>query len=330
MRRNSNIIGPKQTTSTTDASGIFDTFDQFNLIKSDAWPYTRKVTLSESSTSVNETDNNTLTITVNTEGFDIITLYWTINQVSGTIIADDFTQGLSGSFSLSGTLSSSTGSINLTVKADGSPDGEDVFNVQVRTGSTSGPIIATSQNITISDTSTEGVPLSCSFRENRNGATIGSVNVYVVDSSGNIQGSAIYSASGNTGDVWSLRTTSSPVITSQFRIAWHYVSSSSFTGDYAIDSVTINGTTYNFDSSSDGFITTSGVNTASSTVALNNAITVPTSTGAALGRWNRHSGATTSSNTGPSSAFSGSFYLYAETTSPNFSNVSMWLFSPLI
>lgn len=156
MLRNGNIIGPKQKFSTSATGGIYDTFDQYNARLDGIWPYTPKVSLSESATSVNETDNNTLTITVDTEGFDDgTTLYWTINQVSGTVIADDFDEGLSGSFALSGDPSSSTGSIDLTIASDGTPDGTDVFNVQVRTGSTNGPIIAISQNITISDTSTE-------------------------------------------------------------------------------------------------------------------------------------------------------------------------------
>jgi hypothetical protein len=55
-----------------------------------------------------------------------------------------------------------------------------------------------------------------------------------------------------------------------------------------------------------------------------------TTTGASLSRWNRNSGSTPSSATGPAGAQSGSFYLYTETSTPNFSNVNMWLFSPEI
>lgn len=155
MRRNANIIGPLQSTSIVAAGGTYDTYDQYNAKVNDAWPYTPKVTsLVESSTSINEGD--TLTITVNTEGFgDSTTLYWTVNQVSGTVIAGDFIDGFTGSFTLSGDATSATGDISIIVSPDGTPDGTDVFNVQVRTGSTSGDIIATSQNITINDTSTE-------------------------------------------------------------------------------------------------------------------------------------------------------------------------------
>ena len=174
-------------------------------------------------------------------------------------------------------------------------------------------------------------PLSLSFYESRFGATIGTVNVYVVDASGNIQGSAVYSASGDLGTTsWFLRTAATPNVSGSFRIAWHYVSGTSFTGDYAIDTVTLQGNTYNFDSTDNEFLTTSGVNTSSSVTALANSTSVPAATSSSLGRWNRHNGPTTSSNTGPTGAQSVSFYLYAETSSPNYSNVNMWLFSPVI
>lgn len=172
--------------------------------------------------------------------------------------------------------------------------------------------------------------LSLTFYENRNGAEIGSVDVYVVDTEGNIQGSSAYSASGDLGDVWNLRTAAAIGVPDTFRVAWHYVSGNSFTGDYAIDTVNLQGQSFNFDSDNDGFITTSGLDTTSSTSALSNAISVPTTTSPTLGQWNRNSGGTSSSSTGPSGAESGSFYLYTETTSPNNSPVNFWLFSPEI
>lgn len=178
---------------------------------------------------------------------------------------------------------------------------------------------------------TTGPQLSMTFYENRFGATIGTINVYVVDTSGVIQGSAIYSASGGLGvQTWFLRTPTSVSVSGTFRIAWHYVSGTSFTGDYAVDTVTIQGTTYNFDAGTDGFLTSSGINTTSSSAALSNAISPPTATNAVFGRWNRDIGSTPSSGTGPAGAQSGSYYLYAETTDPNFPNVNMWLFSPEI
>jgi hypothetical protein len=183
-----------------------------------------------------------------------------------------------------------------------------------------------------------GVPLSLSFYESRYGSNIGTIDVYVIDTSGNIQGSSVYSASGNLGSsAWNLRTASTPNVSGSFQIAWHYVSGASFRGDYAIDTVSLQGNTYNFDSTSSsvfstsqGFGTTSGVNTSNSVTAYQNAVFVPTATSVTLGRWNRDTGTTPSSSTGPSSAHSGTHFLYAETSSSNSGNRNMWLFSPII
>jgi hypothetical protein len=185
-----------------------------------------------------------------------------------------------------------------------------------------------------------GVPLSLSFYESRYGSNIGTIDVYVIDTSGNIQGSSVYSASGNLGySAWQLRTAATPNVSGSFQIAWHYVSGASFRGDYAIDTVSLQGNTYNFDSTSSsvfstsqGFGTTSGVNTSNSVTAYQNAVFVPTATSVTLGRWNRDTGTTPSSSTGPSSAHSGTHFLYAETSSSNSSStgVNMWLFSPII
>lgn len=77
------------------------------------------------------------------------TLYWTINSVSGTVNASDFNEGVSGSFVISG----NTGSVVLNVSNDATTEGSETFEFQVRTGSTAGPIVATSSVITVGDTS---------------------------------------------------------------------------------------------------------------------------------------------------------------------------------
>ena len=173
-------------------------------------------------------------------------------------------------------------------------------------------------------------PLSLTFYESRYGVNIGTINVYVVDTSGNIQGSAVYSASGNLGKpAWNLRTAATPDVSGDFRIAWHYVSGTNFRGDYAIDTVSLQGNSYNFDASNDSFVCSTS-DTSSSTTAFSGSASVATAT--TNGRWNRDSGGTGSSATGPSSAQSGSFYLYCETTSngTGYPNKNFWLFSPVI
>jgi hypothetical protein len=79
------------------------------------------------------------------------TLYWDLNQVSGTINASDFVgAATTGSFTTNG---SGVGSITLTLSNDLTTEGTDSFQLQVRTGSTNGSISTTSSTITINDTS---------------------------------------------------------------------------------------------------------------------------------------------------------------------------------
>jgi|TARA_R110000851_G_scaffold251910_2_gene404391 hypothetical protein len=176
------------------------------------------------------------------------------------------------------------------------------------------------------------VTLDLTFYESAYGATMGPTNVYVVDSSGAIQGAAVYSrAAGDSGTPdWSLVTAATPVISGTFRIAWYYVSGSAVTGDYAIDTVTIQGVEYNFDTDNNGFVTTSGTKETDSQAALSSAISVPTSTDAAQSRWNRNTLGTPTNSTGPDGAQGGSHYLYTEASSMNQGNDPFWLFSPEI
>lgn len=106
--------------------------------------------ISPSTTSVNEGSSVTFTVTtVNAQ--PSLTLYWTLNTISGTINASDFSGGTtSGSF----TTTNSSGSVTITLTSDGQTEGTESFQFQVRTGSTSGPVVATSETITINDTST--------------------------------------------------------------------------------------------------------------------------------------------------------------------------------
>jgi len=155
MRRNSGIIGTSKRASPEIATGTFDLFDQYNIKYENRWPFTPSASISLSTTSLNETTNRTLTATVTTQGYPTgTTLFWTVNQVSGTVVSGDFTSGFTGSFSISGTVIQASGTLTIVVASDGVADGTDVFNVQIRTGSIGGPIVATSQNITIEDTST--------------------------------------------------------------------------------------------------------------------------------------------------------------------------------
>jgi hypothetical protein len=101
-----------------------------------------------STTSINE--GSPITFNVESNQF-ASTLYWTINAVSGTVDVYDFGGATSGSFSTNG---AGSGSVALTLANDATVEGTESFQLQVRTGSTSGTIIATSSTVTVNDTST--------------------------------------------------------------------------------------------------------------------------------------------------------------------------------
>ena len=105
--------------------------------------------ITESTATVNEGDTVTFTITT-TNVSDGTTLYYSINPVSGTINASDFTSGsLTGSF----TINSNSGSVALTLVNDSSTEGTESFQLQVRTDSTSGTIQVTSNTVSVTDSS---------------------------------------------------------------------------------------------------------------------------------------------------------------------------------
>ena len=102
--------------------------------------------ISPSSSAVNEGD--TITYTITTVGVaDGTTLYWTN---SGTTVGADFTgTANSGSF----TVNSGTATFTRVLANDYLTEGTETVIVDIRTGSTSGPIVATSGTVSVADTS---------------------------------------------------------------------------------------------------------------------------------------------------------------------------------
>jgi hypothetical protein len=93
-------------------------------------------------TSVNE--GSSLTFYVATRNITLTTLYWTI--LNGTTTNARFS-ATSGSFG----LSNNAGNFTVSAIADYITEGPTTFQVQIRTGSTSGPVVATSTAVTIND-----------------------------------------------------------------------------------------------------------------------------------------------------------------------------------
>jgi hypothetical protein len=100
--------------------------------------------------SINEGSAGSFTVAnVGADG----TYFFTV--LNGTTVNADFS-AVSGSFLVSGStggVDNGTGSFNITPTADRVTEGSQTFQVQVRSGSTSGPVIITSASVTINDIS---------------------------------------------------------------------------------------------------------------------------------------------------------------------------------
>lgn len=152
MKRNSGIIGTKQTVTSNAANGIFDTFDQFRNYSN--WPTTvvapTYVSLSTNSGTVLE--NSIVNLSFTTTGITVnTTLYWTI--LHGTSTSADFVLP-AGGFTTSGSFTQSasnqqgfftynTGFIGNTGKT------AKTYQIQIRTNSIAGPVVYTSGVFTI-------------------------------------------------------------------------------------------------------------------------------------------------------------------------------------
>jgi hypothetical protein len=172
MKRNSGFIGSLKTIKTFDASGITELRDQHIHSQNSAWPASPK--LLSHTVKLDDTDMNDIvinsddhTIECTFEGLILSqTIYWEADQTS----ANDLVY-TSGSFSVSGNLGSF--SINTQLRSIKS---DETFDVRIRTGSLTGPIIGEmtltlkgatlsflSSNLTERGTSSSSVQLNVNY-----------------------------------------------------------------------------------------------------------------------------------------------------------------------
>ena len=125
----------------------------YNVINA---PPANTYSLSSLAASYNEGD--TITITITTVSIvDGTVLYWT---TSGTSTGADFSDGVtSGSV----TITNNTGTVTRTLLSDLTTEGTETFVFELRTGSTSGPIVATTSSANVLDTSISPKDYSVSF-----------------------------------------------------------------------------------------------------------------------------------------------------------------------
>lgn len=127
------------------------------------------------STTALVTENQTITCTVSTIGVTNGTLlYWTILNI--TTASTDFSNS-SGSV----TINSNTGSITITSILDGTSESTEYFRVQLRTGSTIGPVVAQTPDISIPNATLSfdpAYPIESSYNEGST-VTIGVITTNV-------------------------------------------------------------------------------------------------------------------------------------------------------
>lgn len=106
----------------------------------------RSVTITPDSATVDE--GNSVVFTIATDNFGNGTLYYT---VTGSATAPDFENSVLPSGEV--VITNDTGTVTVTTNADGIAEGTQTFALQIRTDSVSGTVIATSESISILDTS---------------------------------------------------------------------------------------------------------------------------------------------------------------------------------
>lgn len=102
------------------------------------------VVVYSASGAVNE--GASLGFTVSTSSTPVSTLYWEIVNITSNNTDFSATTGTVA-------ISSNTGTFNITTIADLSTEGGETFRVDIRAHSSSGPVVASSSNVTITDTS---------------------------------------------------------------------------------------------------------------------------------------------------------------------------------
>lgn len=232
-----------------------------------------------------------------------------------------------------GTWSQSTADdINWTINSGGTPssgtgptaasDGTYYIYMEVSGSGTGFPTkraILTSSCFDLSAASSA----TASFDYQMTGGNVGSVALEISDNNGDTW-TSVWSVSGDQGAAWNSASVDlSSYAGGTFLLRFNGISGASWDGDIAIDKFALTtGSTPpppgGCSSSvalpyADGFESDFGGWTQSSSDDFD---------------WSRNSGGTPSSNTGPTAADEGSWYLYIESSSPNYSNFTATIESP--
>jgi hypothetical protein len=104
--------------------------------------------ITPNTSTINETTGNTVIYTVTTTNTaDNTVLYWTN---SGTTVAADFSDSANNG---TVTITNNSGTITRSLSPDSTTEGSETIILNLRTGSSSGPVVAVATTVTVGDTS---------------------------------------------------------------------------------------------------------------------------------------------------------------------------------
>lgn len=242
-----------------------------------------------------------------------------------------------------GPENAATVSANLTLRYDG------VGTTPLHTtGSSAGADgltdgTSTTFEITIGDTNNNNPAVAATFEGTAGGPPANKKNSGIWDVAGVLDSiitggggptyetgfsASLLTVSG-TNDAWTQQTVDvSGYAGATVRLVFRYQNGNDFTGDIQIDDIAFDGNSYSFENVTHSFQTSDGGNDATYAAVTWANLAVEEDN---RGRWQVDQGGTPSNNTGRTDAADGSYYVYAETSSPaNTNGYNIWLRSPEI
>jgi hypothetical protein len=126
-------------------------------------------------------EGETVTFVINTKYYYMPNLYWTVRSITGNVNESDIVSGtISGTSNITLTGDIGGSSFSLTMLQDGVTEGDETFVVDLRTDSITGPVVATSSIVTISDF----IPLSLSWSTSQSNIISGIPGGWVIENDG--------------------------------------------------------------------------------------------------------------------------------------------------
>ncbi|MCX5985102.1 MAG: hypothetical protein NTX54_01090 [Chloroflexi bacterium] len=207
MRSNTGVIGAERLTAPSGATGVHGLADHYDNVKAGTWPAgTAWATVVPSVAACNEGD--TVVFTVNAYSpTGQTTLWWAmIITVQGVMTPGDFTSSTyAGSVAMTpGPYGSLTGTVSRTWTNDVLTEGTEVFAMTISL-TNGGPVIATSTNVAVVDTSLTPVATVTGTPSSLNEGSAATYTVTIV--SGLAAGATVY---------WVMRTTTGTALAADF------------------------------------------------------------------------------------------------------------------